>query len=198
MIVDHKSDTEIVAVIQADRDAAADLVRWQRQATGEWKSAEGGDVWQFFVAGFSRGIRQGIWDEHEVVQAFARHRLQSPPDTELLEKRLRELTKIIVQHLGGGSEWFSRIGDDFYADPEPVRAELQRRKTDAQITKRALVQANRSDTELRKALERTSRVLHDYITASGDWDEDDKALFADIRAALSPEPSSDPFSIGGR
>ncbi len=59
------------------------------------------------------------------------------------EKRLRELTVILVDHLGGGSEWFSRIGDEFYADPETVRAALQRRKTDAQIAKRALVEANR-------------------------------------------------------
>ncbi|MES2289251.1 MAG: hypothetical protein V4530_05885 [Pseudomonadota bacterium] len=59
-------------------------------------------------------------------------------DFEAMEHRARELSKVIVQHLGGGSEWFSRVGDEFYADPEIIRAELQRRKSDAFITKRAL------------------------------------------------------------
>lgn len=60
----------------------------------------------------------------------------------LIEKRLRELSVVICAHLGGGSEWFSRIGEDFYVDPKIIGAELQRRKTDAQITKRALIRAN--------------------------------------------------------
>ncbi len=64
-------------------------------------------------------------------------------NAELIERRLRELSVVICAHLGGGSEWFSRIGDDFYADPKAIGAELQRRKTDAQITKRALILANR-------------------------------------------------------
>lgn len=62
-----------VEVTQADREAAADFICWQRAAT---QSAIEGqhDVRQFFVAGFSKAIRQGIWDEHQVVQAFAAHR----------------------------------------------------------------------------------------------------------------------------
>lgn len=69
--------TNPAAVVeQVDRDAAADFVRWQRKATDEWKGPDGEtDVWQFFHKDFSRGIRQGIWDEHPIAQAFARHRL---------------------------------------------------------------------------------------------------------------------------
>ncbi|MBH1993225.1 MAG: hypothetical protein I8H86_10080 [Sphingomonadaceae bacterium] len=59
-----------------------------------------------------------------------------------VEMRCRELSRVLVDILGGGSEWFSRVGDDFYADPKLARAELQRRKTDALITKRAFVKAN--------------------------------------------------------
>lgn len=66
-----------VTVEQRDRDAAAAIVRWQRKATDEWQSKDGDAVMQFFVADFSRAILQGIWDEHPVVQAFARHRLQA-------------------------------------------------------------------------------------------------------------------------
>ncbi|QCI93383.1 hypothetical protein [Novosphingobium sp. EMRT-2] len=65
-----------------------------------------------------------------------------------LAKHLRELTKVIVSHLGGGSEWFIRIGDDYYADPKAVGPELQRRKTDAQVAKKALIRANREATPL--------------------------------------------------
>lgn len=64
-----------------------------------------------------------------------------PASESLVEARLRELGKVLTDHLGGGSEWFSRVGDDFYIDPEAVRSELQRRKTDAQITKKALFRA---------------------------------------------------------
>lgn len=61
-----------------------------------------------------------------------------------IEARLRKLSVILVDHFGGGSEWFSRIGDDFYVDPEAARVELQRRKTEARVTKRALVEAKRT------------------------------------------------------
>ncbi len=66
------------------------------------------------------------------------------PSQEALEQRLRQLSIVMANHLGGGSEWFSRVGDEFYVDPEIIRAELQRRKTDAQITKAALIRANRA------------------------------------------------------
>jgi hypothetical protein len=60
----------------------------------------------------------------------------------LLEKRLRDLSIMLTDHLGGGSEWFSQIGDEYYADPRSIGPELRRRKRDAQITKRALFRAN--------------------------------------------------------
>lgn len=59
-----------------------------------------------------------------------------------MEKRARDLSVVIVNHLGGGSEWFSQVGDEYYADPKAIGPELQRRKTDAQTTKSALVRAN--------------------------------------------------------
>lgn len=58
-----------------------------------------------------------------------------------MARRLRELSIVIADHLGGGSEWFSAIGDEFYVDPKAIGPELQRRKTDAQITKKALFRA---------------------------------------------------------
>lgn len=64
--------------------------------------------------------------------------------TETVEQRARALSKMLANILGGGSEWFSRVGDDFYVDPKLAGEELQRRKTDAQITKRALVRSNRA------------------------------------------------------
>ncbi|MEW6627610.1 MAG: hypothetical protein AB1431_12575 [Pseudomonadota bacterium] len=59
-----------------------------------------------------------------------------------VETRCRKLSKVLGDILGGGSEWFSRIGDEFYVDPDLARAELQRRKTDALVTKQALCRAN--------------------------------------------------------
>lgn len=59
-----------------------------------------------------------------------------------IESRCRKLSKVLGDILGGGSEWFSRVGDDFYIDPDLARAELQRRKTDAAVTKNALFRAN--------------------------------------------------------
>ena len=63
-------------VTQADRDAAASLVAWHNKAASEWKTDGGNDL-TFFAADMPDGIRRGIWDEHDVVQAFARHRQSS-------------------------------------------------------------------------------------------------------------------------
>jgi hypothetical protein len=57
-----------VEVIQADREAAASVAEWQRD-TG-WEPC-------FFHHDFARGVREGAWDNHDLVQAFARHRTQS-------------------------------------------------------------------------------------------------------------------------
>lgn len=61
--------------------------------------------------------------------------------SETHEQRARALSVMLAEILGGGSEWFSRVGDEFYIDPKLAGAELRRRKTDAQITKRLLFQS---------------------------------------------------------
>lgn len=76
--------------------------------------------------------------------------LPCPNMERVLADHLREVSKVIVDHLGGGSEWFARIGDDFYVDPKAIGPELHRRKTDAQIAKKALFRANtRADSHHR-------------------------------------------------
>lgn len=77
-------------VIEADRNAAAGLVCWQQKATEEWTRQDGGAI-QFFAGALPKGIRQGIWDEHPVVQAFARHRLSQQPITADPEAVAREM-----------------------------------------------------------------------------------------------------------
>ena len=61
---------------------------------------------------------------------------------EALEKRCRDLSVMLSGILGGGSEWFSSVGDQYYVDPKLAGPELQRRKTDAAITKKALFRQN--------------------------------------------------------
>lgn len=61
-------------VTQADRDCAADLIAWHNAATSEWITHGGNDL-RFFALDMPDGIRKGIWDGHDVVQAFARHRI---------------------------------------------------------------------------------------------------------------------------
>lgn len=87
-------------VKQVDREAAADIVKWQQNATAEWEQ-NNGPAWQFFAAGFSRAIRQGIWDEHPLVQAFARHR----------ENETRELRDALEKAIG----WFDGYAQEHYA-----------------------------------------------------------------------------------
>ncbi len=90
------SGGELVPVEQCDRDAAADLVRWQRSATAEWQQGDGDEAWQFFVPGFSRGIIQGIWDEHYLVQAFAAHRLAARTPTPREQALAKALEAIVA------------------------------------------------------------------------------------------------------
>ena len=73
--------------------------------------------------------------------------------SETIEARCRELSKVMGDILGGGSEWFSRVGDEFYIDPKIARAELQRRKTDAIITRKALFRDRAAVAELVEAIE---------------------------------------------
>lgn len=60
-------------VTDADREAAAMLVAWHNKVASEWKTNDGSDL-QFFTSGMPAQIRLGAWDNHDVVQAFARHR----------------------------------------------------------------------------------------------------------------------------
>jgi hypothetical protein len=57
-------------VIQSDRDFAADLAQWLTDAQKEW---DGMAIW--FAADAPRAFRDGAFDAHEFVQAFAKHRL---------------------------------------------------------------------------------------------------------------------------
>lgn len=101
-----EQDAELVEVTQPDREAAADIVVWQRKATENWKGQGGDDAWQFYVAGFSRGIRQGIWDQHPLVQAFAAHRIAA---TKAGAKAMRERAVSFVRGWNGET----RDGDTF-------------------------------------------------------------------------------------
>lgn len=78
---------EPVEVIQADRQAAADFVAWNNKVTSEWETVNGGTM-QFFTSNFPDAIRHGTWDEHPVVQAFARHRLSHSAEKEALIEAL--------------------------------------------------------------------------------------------------------------
>ncbi len=76
---------DAIAPTQADRDAAADLVAWHNTAASEWHIEGGADL-RFFAADMPDGIRKGIWDQHEFVQAFARHRIAHQPDSALADE----------------------------------------------------------------------------------------------------------------
>jgi hypothetical protein len=79
-----KETPELLAVTQADREAAADLIEWHNTAATEWHIEGGADL-RFFAADMPDGVRKGIWDQHDFVQAFARHRLAA---------RRREIGKV--------------------------------------------------------------------------------------------------------
>ncbi|WP_374413313.1 hypothetical protein [Novosphingobium colocasiae] len=61
--------TDKLIVEQVDREAAAALAQWLINAQKEW----GMLLW--FSPHFPYSCREGVWDEHEFVQAFARHRI---------------------------------------------------------------------------------------------------------------------------
>lgn len=65
-------------------------------------------------------------------------------EADRMRDELRALSIVLVQHLGGGSEWFAQIGDEYFVSAKAIGPELQRRKTDAHITKCALIRANRA------------------------------------------------------
>ena len=67
---------DTVSVTQADREAAAALIEWHNDAAAQWEVVPGKTL-QFFAASAPKSMREGAFDEHDVVQAFARHRLAS-------------------------------------------------------------------------------------------------------------------------
>lgn len=76
MIMDQGASTqELLPVIQADRERAAWFAEWLTTNEIEWKS----DRVPFFSAKFSEGVRAGMWDTHDLVQVFARHRIEHTP-----------------------------------------------------------------------------------------------------------------------
>lgn len=64
--------------------------------------------------------------------------------SEELAKYARDVSIMLSSILGGGSEWFKQIGDEYYVCPKLAGSELQRRKTDARITKSALFRERKS------------------------------------------------------
>lgn len=66
----------MVEVIQADREAAALLAEWHTGAASQWEIVSGGTM-QWFTNDFPEACRKGVWDGHEFVQAFARHRIEA-------------------------------------------------------------------------------------------------------------------------
>lgn len=91
----------------------------------------------------------------------------------------------------GGSEWFTRIGAGFYADPKVVGPELQRRKTDSQVTKQALFRANRGITPLPTTANNPETDAHrDLVEALRDIRK--AALFA---AAMAGEDDGKPYAM---
>ena len=89
-----------VEVTQADREAAADLIEWHNTAASEWHIEGGADL-RFFASDMPEGTRKGIWDEHEFVQAFARHRIEAEKRTaprsvvEALEKSIEGWDNVV-------------------------------------------------------------------------------------------------------
>jgi hypothetical protein len=65
-----------------------------------------------------------------------------------LEEHARQMSIMLCGVLpGAGSEWLRKIGDEYYVCPVLAGAELQRQRTDARITKRLLIKANRERAE---------------------------------------------------
>lgn len=56
-----------MTVSQKDREAAAKLVEWFIEVESKWGHET------FFSSQFPEGIRLGYWDNHPIVEAFARH-----------------------------------------------------------------------------------------------------------------------------
>lgn len=106
---------EPVEVTQADREAAADLAGWLTVAEKEWDNRA-----PWFDAGFMDGAREGVWDQHEFVQAFARHRISHslPGDALRIAKTLLLAIDGIEAHCRNDA---GLKGEDHAADGRRVR-----------------------------------------------------------------------------
>ena len=102
-------DETLLPVTQADRDAAAALIAWHNKAASDWKTDGGNDL-TFFAANMPDAIRKGVWDSHDVVQAFARHRISHslPGDVGMLPRLDDGLIEAaMLAHYG---KWSSKLG----------------------------------------------------------------------------------------
>jgi len=83
---------------------------------------------------------------------------------ELVAAELRALSKVLVDHLGGGSEWFKPIGDEFYVSAAAIAPELRRRKEEAQALRRAKAKQERLPTvKAAESQEQRARRLFDEM-----------------------------------
>jgi hypothetical protein len=125
---------------QTETSPATIVADADRDAANEWADNIGrlGGVY------LDSGQREGL------SIAFAAHRIASTAE---LKKYAREASVMLVSLLGGGSEWFKRIGDEYYVCPKLAGDELQRRKIDAINTKKDLVHEKASNAEMAEALD---------------------------------------------
>jgi hypothetical protein len=128
--------------------------------------------------------------------------LTTRPQPDARRDRLRALSIVICNHLGGGSEWFSSVDGEPFVDPEAVQAELQRRKTDDQITKKALFR-QRADARdvvagLRETITRLEKALE--LIAGSHWervgiDQTDVEQIPDLSADEAMNTARDALSF---
>lgn len=100
---------ESVAVVQADREAAASLVEWLTEAQRQW-----GDATVWFSAGAPQSFRAGAFDHHEFVQSHARHRISAtPPITPTEEKLAAALAdrNAVFEALKQAHSWIGVVAD---------------------------------------------------------------------------------------
>lgn len=75
------TSVETLKPTQEDREAAARLIEWHNKAASDWHTEGGADL-RYFATDMPEGVRKGIWDDHPFVQAFARHRLYTRPNSD--------------------------------------------------------------------------------------------------------------------
>lgn len=99
-----------IEIIQSDRDAAADLAEWLTTAQKAWDEAA---VW--FAADAPRALREGAFDNHEWVQAFARHRINTSDSWRPITEACKDRSVI-----------WAVFHTDIYPRLEPGRDDLER------------------------------------------------------------------------